>query len=422
MNGLVFFWMQIGLSGRRWVAVAGWIFVALPCLAVAGVTGVLAVLAWGPAMRAAPTVAVEGTVESTTREESTEGNATRKAVTLAYRYEFRGARYLGLERSDSHRYQNEGSRRYEEEREAWMPSQAEAPKRPGDRVTVYVDPESPSRSSLGRAPTRAEIGGLLLESLSAAAAGLLLTWMGWHYVRHPVEIVLATPSRVDALMSASPGQDMPPPVAPSGEEEISADVACVRRGGGTTRIAFRPAAGPALPLSGLFPPVLLLVVLVAAVSWGAPQPDSTRGGLAYLGIAVVTAFIAWSLAYGRARRELVIRGGAMDIATSWLAGRRRRVTRAQIDRLESHWALSEVSRAGEVAYFDLQAVLGNGRRVTVAEGLPGAEAADATARFVARELGLAPEQVLGAGQVRRLDRGIAREALAPKQPADRIAH
>ncbi len=223
-------------------------------------------------------MAVEGTVESTTREESTEGNATRKAVTLAYRYEFRGTRYLGLDRSDSYRYQNEGARRYEEEREAWMPTQAEARKRPGDPITVYVDPESPSRSSLGRAPTWAEIGGLLLESLSAAAAGLLLTVDG---------LALRSPSGRDrprhpvarrSPHAASPGQDMPPPVAPSGEEEISPDVARIQRGEGTTRIAFQSAAGPVLPLSGLFPPVLLLVILVAAAELERPQPDSTRGG------------------------------------------------------------------------------------------------------------------------------------------------
>lgn len=413
MNPLFHLGMRLGPRGRRWVAAAGWVFVAAPCLAAGAIAGFFAMADGSAALRGTHWVSAPGTVESVGRQESVDGNTTRVSGAVAYRYAYGGATYHGLSPFTEYHYQNEGARQYEEERTAWLPEEGHR-LRVGDAVTVHVDPSSPARSVLGEPLGRAGLGLLLLYGVSATAAGVLLSVLAWLYLREPVEIVVASPPRADAVVAVGLGALRRDGQA-SEEVEISRDVARIRRAEGTTFIEV--AGGPAFRPSGLFPPALLLVIVVGGIALKGLSPATRGGALAYAAAVTVAGFMLWAMAYGRARSEIRIRGGVMEVATPALAGlRRRRVTRGEVDRLESRWALSELSRFGEAAYFDVVAVLGDGRRVRVAEALPRVEVADSLVRLVARELGLAPEQAVGAAQARHFDEEAVRAALAPGAP------
>jgi len=417
MHPLFHLGMRIGPEWRRRVAAVGWVAVALPSFVVFVVHSVAFSL-MGPVRDESPMRAVKGTVESWKRDVRHDGNATHSVTYVAYRYDFRGQPFLGTETTTNYRYQNEGGRKYEAERTAWQPERNEI-LRPGDEVTVYVDEASPGRSSLH--PPQARVRFLTLaRAVSAALAGILLSWLAWIYYHEPVEILVAAPSRAEAIAGVALGVEPVPAGFPGEEVKVAPEVAVIGRGEGTTRIDFPGSAAPTFRLSGLFPPVLLLAILVA---WADPPEFATMkpGNLAiYAAIALVLWFIARPMTYGRAGRSLWIRGGVMDVVRSGVFVRgRKRLARNQIDRIESRWALSELSRFGESAYFDLVAVLGNGRRVILAEGLPRVEVADTLARLVAREIGLAPEQARSAEEARRRDLAIAHDALARERPSTR---
>ena len=411
MNPILHAGMRLGPAGRRWVAILGWVFVALPCLGMAALSGFF--WAWESG-RAKGTVPAAGTVVSFRVAVHRDGNSTRWDYTTHYRYAVDGTTYDGQDKSWRQLYQNEGSRRSEEERAAWQPEETRRDTRKnGDPVTVYYHRGAPWKSSLEAPLQPLVVGDQALWAVSSGAAGLLLTVLGWLYLRDPVEIRVAVPARADALVGAAFGATPPPADAASDEAGISSDVAQIRRREGTTAIAFGREGGPAFRAAGLFPPVLLLVILVWVIVLRGLDPATPRGAAAHFAVAAVVAFIAAPLGYSRRRRSLRIRNGVLEIESAGLLGKRtRRLARAQVDRLEPRWTLSEVSRFGEAAWFDLDAVRGDGRRLVLAEGLPRVEVADSLARLVARELGLAPEQALTCAAARARDLAIARGGLA----------
>jgi hypothetical protein len=402
--------MRLGVAGRRRVAIGGWLLVALPCLAASAIT---AFLAAAGAVDGRAVAHVVGVVESREADVRRDGNATRTGEYMTYRYEVDGRTYRGVASGWGYEYQNEGARHYEADRTAWLPEERPAALRAGDPVTVYYEPGAPARSTLG-SPIGADTRRMLtIWAVAGACTGLLLTWLGWLYYHDPVEILVASPERADAIVAAAAGELGEGGGVPEEEVGISTDVARIQRREGITRIDFVREAGPAFRLSGLYPPVLLLVVLVWAIVLRDLGPSTPRGLGVFAAIAAVLAFLAVSMAYARSPRALWIRPGVLEVATRGIAGRsRRRYSRTQIDRVESRWALSEVSRLGEAAYFDVVAVLGNGKRLRIAEGLPRVEVADALTRLVVRELGLAPEQALTARAARTRDIEIARDAMA----------
>ena len=417
MNALFHAGMRLGPTGKRWVAILGWLFVGLPCLGMAAVTAFLAFWEGSDHVKEAPGagwVPVSATVVSYGETVRRDGDATRTDSELVYRYDVGGTEFDGRATGYAYHYQNEGARRAEADRTAWLPEEkGDVRRKPGDRLTAYYDPGAPWKSTLRMPDAGLVLGNLALWSFATGSAGILLTVLGAMYLRDPVEIRVATPSHADVVVAAALGMVVGPPGAEADESAISADVAEIRRFEGTTEIRFRSEAGPAFHVAGLFPPVLLLSLLVWYLALGQPDPLSARGLVAHAALAGVVAFIVAALVYARAQRMLRIRNGVLESVTSGLFGRRtRRATRAQVDRIEPRWALSEVSRFGEAAYFDVVAVRGDGRQVTVAEGLPRVEVADGLARLLGREMGLAPEQVVSYAQARARDLGIARGALA----------
>ncbi len=410
MNPILHLGMRLGVAGRKRVAVGGWLLVALPCLLASAVTGYLAAMT---SSGDRPRASVEGVILSHKEDVRQEGNATHSALFTTYSYEVDGRTYLGVESVTIYHYQNEGSRKYDAERKAWLPEDAPAVRRAGDAVTVYYERAAPSRSSLSPPPGRGTREMLAIWSVASACSGILLTWLGWLQFREPVEILVASSARADAIVSAALDGEARDPGLQEEDGGISTDVARVRRREGTTCIEFQRESGPPFRLSGLYPPVLLLVILVWAVVLKDLRPSTARGLVAFAAIAAVLAYLAASLAYARARRELWVRNGVLEVVTRGLVGlSRRRLTRAQVDTIESRWALSEVSRFGETAFFDVIAVAANGKRVRIAEGLPRVEVADAVTRLVARELGLAPEQAVTARAATERDIVIARGAIA----------
>lgn len=419
MNPVLRAGLRLGVTGRRWVAILGWLFVALPCL---GIAALAAFLGFEEAREGSAGVPVAGVVVSFRETVRLDGNATRTDSELGYQYVVGGMTHRGKTAGHSYSYRNEGARRHEEDRTAWLPRDAVAPVRKGDPVTVYYDPADPWKSSLRPPAQRLMVGNLTLWSVATGSAGILLTALGWLYLRDPVEILVASPARADAVVAAAFGEVPGPAGTWGGDEAISTDVAAITRREGTTHIEFRREAGPAFRLAGLFPPALLLVVLVWIIVLGSLGSEASRDFMAWAFLAGVIGFIALSLGYSRARREIRIRNGVLEAVVSGLLGRRRwRLARAQVDHIEARWALSEVTRFGESAYFDLYAVRGDGKRLRIAAGLPRAEVADAMARVVARELGLAPEQALTHAAARSRDLEIAHGAFAhAREGADRI--
>ncbi|NJD88147.1 MAG: DUF3592 domain-containing protein [Betaproteobacteria bacterium] len=402
MNPFLHMGMRLGPAGRRWVAILGWLIVALPCLGMAALSAFLWVDEAGNGFAGVP---IAGVIESVRDTVKVDGKAIRTDSETTYRYVVDGTTYRGKSTADSYSYDINRAPR--------PPESFTTTSEGGAPVTVHYDPAAPWRSSLRSPPRRLVQGNLMLWTLATGSAGILLTALGLLYLREPVEILVASPAGADAFVEASLGM-VPEDAAPAdGGEGISADVATIRRVEGSARIEFRREAGPAFRLAGLFPPVLLLVVLVWFVALKGLGSGATAGFVAWALLAGVVGYIVLSLGYSRARRALWIRNGVMEvIVTGPLGRRRRRLTRAQVDYIEPRWALSEVSRFGEAAYFDLVAVLGDGKRLPIAEGLPRAEVADAMARIVARELGLAPEQALSLSAARSRRLGVAREVLA----------
>ncbi len=410
MNPVLHAGMRLGVTGRRWVAILGWLLVALPCLGMAALSTFLGI---GEEREISGGVPVAGVVESVRETVRVDGNATRTDSEVAYRYDVGGTTYQGKSTGYSYSYRIDGAR----------PARgAFAAVSKGDPVTVYYDPAVPWKSSREPPTQRLIAGNLTLWAVATGSAGILLTALGWLYLREPVEILVASPARVDAVVAASFGEAPGPAGTWGGDDAISTDVAAITRREGTTRIAFRREAGPAFRPAGLFPPVLMLVVLVWYIVLGNLGSGDSRGFLAWALLIGVVGFIALSLGYSRARREIRIRNGVLEAVASGPLGRwRRRVTRAQVDHIEPRWALSEVTRFGESAYFDLYAVRGDGKRLRIAEGLPRVEVADAMARVVARELGLAPEQVLTHAAARSRDLDAAHGAFAhARAGTDRI--
>lgn len=399
--------MRLGPAGRRWVAVLGWIFVALPCLGMAALVAFLAPDFTGNMSTAVP---VTGVVESYRQTVKIDGNAIRIDFETSFRYSVDGTEYPGKDSGYSYSYKANRATYPEDPRNLLLEGVPLRTK--GDAITVYYDPAAPWRNSLSLPADRALLGGHLLWSVAAGSSGLLLTALGWLYLREPVEIVIASPARADAFTAEMLGWGAGAAGPPGGGEDISEDVAVIRRREGTTEIAFPREGGPAFRPSGLYPPVLLMASIVWYITLKGLGFGEPAGLMAWSLLAGVVGFIALSLGYSQARRALRIRNGVMEVVTTGLLGRRRRrVTRAQVDQIETRWALSEISRFGEAAYFDLVAVLGNGSRLRIAEGLPRVEVADALARLVAREIGLAPEQALSLSAVRSREAGNARDAL-----------
>lgn len=419
MNPLLRLGMRLGPSGRRRVAVMGGLVIVLPCVAISLLSGLFAATEYGRT-REGPLETAPGIVDSVRRDERRDGNASVITFAYAFRYEYRGAWRQGRDTDTVYRHANEAGRRQSAgDPRARQFEQGEFQR--GDRVTVWIDPGSPGTAWLHRPPARGDFVRHAAYSVAAGVAAIVLLGLGWRYLRDPVEVLVAGSPRADALVAAALGA-VPGETAMAGSDAaLDESVATVRRREGTTRIEFRGSSAPAFRASALFPPLLLLVAIAGALFWYRLEPGTLRGAAAWAGLLAVASYIAITLRYGRAPRTAVIRNGVLEIQRPGLfALRRQRVKREQLDHLEARWGLSEVGSRGDSAFFDVVAVLGNGKRLTVAEGLPGESVADAAVALLARELGLFPEQARGAAAARRADYESVRSpfsARPPRRPA-----
>lgn len=359
--------MRLGPSGRRRVAVIGGLVVVLPCIAISLVSGLFAATEYGRtrdgALETAP-----GIIDAVRREERRDGYSSVTTINYAFRYEYRGSWRQGLGTDTIYTHANEeGRRKSAEDPRARKLDQGMFQQ--GDRVTVWIDPASPGAAWLHRPPTRGDFVRHATYSAASGLAAILLLGLGWRYLREPVEVLVAGSPRADAL----------------------------------------------------FPPLLLFAAIAGALFWYRLDPATPRGAAAWLGLVAVAGYIVATLRYGRTPRTVVIRNGVLEIERpGLLALRRQRVKREQLDHLEARWGLSEVGARGESAFYDVVAVLGNGRRLTVAAGLPGQAVADAVVALLAREIGLYPEQARGAAAARRADYEAVRSPISarpPRQPA-----
>ena len=411
--------MRLGPSGRRRVAVIGGLVVVLPCIAISLVSGLFAATEYGRtrdgALETAP-----GIIDAVRREERRDGYSSVTTINYAFRYEYRGSWRQGLGTDTIYTHANEeGRRKSAEDPRARKLDQGMFQQ--GDRVTVWIDPASPGAAWLHRPPTRGDFVRHATYSAASGLAAILLLGLGWRYLREPVEVLVAGSPRADALVAAALGAVPGESAAPEGEATLDPSVATVRRREGTTRIAFQGSSVPAFRAAALFPPLLLFAAIAGALFWYRLDPATPRGAAAWLGLVAVAGYIVATLRYGRTPRTVVIRNGVLEIERpGLLALRRQRVKREQLDHLEARWGLSEVGARGESAFYDVVAVLGNGRRLTVAAGLPGQAAADSVVALLAREIGLYPEQARGAAAARRADYEAVRSPISarpPRQPA-----
>lgn len=415
MNPLLRLGMRLGPSGRRRVAVVGGLVILLPCIAISLLSGFFAATEYGHTLDG-PLETAPGVIESVRRDERRDGYSSVITFGYAFRYEYRGAWREGRDTDTVYQHANEEGRR-QSAQDPRARKLDQGTFRRGDRVTVWIDPASPGSAWLHRPPTRGDFIRHATYSVASGVAAVLLLGLGWRYLREPVEVLVAGSPRADALVAAALGAVPGVSAAPESEAALDASVATVRRREGTTRIEFRGSSAPAFRASALFPPLLLLAAIAGALFWYRPEPGTPRGAAAWLGLLAVAYYIAIALRYGRAPRTAVIRNGVLEVQRpGLLALRRQRVKRGQVDHLEARWGLSEVGSRGESAYFDVVAVLGNGKRLTVAEGLPGQAAADAAVALLARELSLFPEQARGAAAARRADYEAVRSPISTRPP------
>jgi hypothetical protein len=383
-----------GLGVTAWLAIlalATW-FVVIS----AASSGVLRGVAYEPAKAA---------VESFTREERTEGGFRRYTATLTYHYSFGGKPYEGKLESMGTSNLSPG-----DPLSTIGTAEAEAARyRRGDVLSIHVNPENPSISSISAPMTRTLWVLNAAQALALTAGAVFVPWLVYRLVARPLPAAeIPLPAPVEQLRRAYERFDQASATWPEGDDvAIPASVAEIREEPDSLQVEFAQARNVLGGLSGL---AFMLAVMGLIAFNGGLAGHSVASLILFAAIALALAWMAYSALAGRTRRHSIeASDGSLTVCTGHGSSRKcRTFARNEIDFLEAR----PTEATGTDVRLEIAAILRDGRRVVIAGNLPGIAITDTLVRRIGRRVGLYPEQCLATIPAARRGSQPIRELLA----------